>query len=152
MRRGRGGAEITVSLLPMLFGAVLAIAGVARGSRRNVLIGVALACTGVVGVVAPRLVPPRAGLSPERARARRAAAVILPNGIIYLALGLLLRAAIPTSERGGTTPLIAIFAIGMGVLSLLSGLGALARARRADDAPPRRRVNPPTDHPERDAP
>jgi len=101
-----------------------------------VLIGVALVGTGFVGLVGPRLAPPSAGLSDERARARRAATIILPNGIIYLALGILLRTALPASERGGTTALIALFAIAMGILSILSGLGALARARRPDDASP----------------
>lgn len=135
MQPGRGGAEALASLLPVLFGAALVIAGVVSGSRRDVLIGVALVCTGIVGLVAPRLVSVPSGFSPERARARRGAAVMLPNGVIYLALGILLRTAIPTSERGGTTLLITIFAIGMGILSILSGLGALVRARRADDSP-----------------
>jgi len=97
------------------------------------VIGVALAGTSIVGIAGPRLLPPPPGLSAERARARRAAAIILPNGIIYLALGILLRTAIPASERGGSTLLIALFAILIGILSILSGLGAVVRARRPDD-------------------
>lgn len=135
MQRRRGGAEMMINLLPVFLGVVLLVFSIASGSLRNVLIGVALVGTGLVGLVVPRLAPPPPGLSAERARARRAATIILPNGIIYLALGILLRTAIPASERGGTTGLISLFAIVMGVLSILSGLGALARARRSDDAP-----------------
>jgi hypothetical protein len=135
MQPGRGGAETMTSLLPVALGAFLAIAGAIGGSRRDSIIGVALIGTGIVGLVAPRLVPPPPGLSRERSRARRTAVVILPNGIIYLALGILLRVALPASERGGTTALIAVFALGMGIFSLLSGLGALVRARRPDDTP-----------------
>jgi hypothetical protein len=134
MERRRGGAEGMANLLPLFLGVVLLVFGIASGSWRNVLIGVALACTVAVGFVGPRLVPPVPGLSVERTRARRAAAIILPNGIIYLALGILLRTAIPVSERGGSTLPIVVFAIGMGVLSILSGLGAVVRARRPDDA------------------
>jgi hypothetical protein len=123
------------NLLPLFLGVVLLVFGIASGSWRNVLIGVALACTVVVGFVGPRLVPPASGLSAERVRARRAAAIILPNGVIYLALGILLRTALPASERGGSTLPIAVFAIVMGILSILSGLGAVVRARRPDDAP-----------------
>ncbi len=133
MQRRRGGAEIMANLLPLFLGVVLLIFGVASGSWRNVLIGIALACTVVVGFVGPRLVPPAPGISVERERARRAAAIILPNGIIYLTLGVLLRTAIPASERGGSTLPIIIFAVVMGILSILSGLGAAVRARRADD-------------------
>ncbi len=125
-----------MNLLPLLLGVVLLAFGVASGSWRNVLIGIALAGTVLVGFVGPRLVPPVPGLSDERARARRAAAIILPSGIIYLALGILLRTAIPASERGDSTLPIAIFAVVMGVLSILSGLGALVRGRRPDDASP----------------
>ncbi len=135
MQRRRGGAEIMVNLLPLFLGVVLLIFGVASGSWRNVLIGIALACTVVVGFVGPRLVPPAPGISVERERARRAVAIILPNGIIYLTLGVLLRTAIPASERGGSTLPIIIFAVAMGILSILSGLGAAVRARRADDVP-----------------
>jgi hypothetical protein len=135
MQPGRGGAETMTSLLPVALGAFLAIAGAIGGSRRDSIIGVALIGTGIVGLVAPRLVPLPPGLSRERSRARRTAVVILPNGIIYLALGILLRVALPASERGGTTALIAVFALGMGIFSLLSGLGALVRARRPDDTP-----------------
>lgn len=123
------------NLLLLFLGAVLLVFGIVSGSWRNILIGVALAGTVVVGFVGPRLAPPAPGIGAERARARRAAAIILPSGIIYLALGILLRAAIPAAERGGSTVLIAIFAIVMGILSILSGLGALVRARRPDDAP-----------------
>ncbi len=133
MQQRRGGAEMMINLLPVFLGVVLLIFSIGSGSPRNVLIGVALVGTGLVGLVGPRLAPPPPGLSAERARARRAATIILPNGIIYLALGILLRTAIPPSERGGTTGLISLFAIVMGVLSILSGLGALARARRSDD-------------------
>ncbi|MGI8856726.1 MAG: hypothetical protein ACR2JW_13335 [Thermomicrobiales bacterium] len=140
----RRGAEITTSLVPMALGAFLAIAGAIGGSRHDSIIGVALIATGIVGLVAPRLAPPPS-LSRERLRARRTAAVILPNGIIYLLLAILLRTAIPASERGGTTSLIAIFAFVMGVFSLLSGLGALARARRPDDVPTRPATNTRTD-------
>jgi len=133
VQRRRGGAEIMANLLPLFLGVVLLIFGVASGSWRNVLIGIALACTVVVGFVGPRLVPPAPGISVERERARRAAAIILPNGIIYLTLGVLLRTAIPASERGGSTLPIIIFAVVMGILSILSGLGAAVRARRADD-------------------
>ncbi len=135
MQRRRGGAEIMANLLPLFLGVVLLIFGVASGSWRNVLIGIALACTVVVGFIGPRLVPPAPGISVERERARRAAAIILPNGIIYLTLGVLLRTAIPASERGGSTLPIIIFAVVMGILSILSGLGAAVRARRPDDAP-----------------
>ena len=135
MQRQRGGAQTMTNLLPLFLGVVLLAFGVASGSWRNVLIGVALAGTVVVGYVGPRLAPPAPGISVEQARARRAAAIILPSGIIYLALGVLLRTAIPASERGGSTLPIAIFAVVMGVLSILSGLGALVRARRPDDAP-----------------
>lgn len=145
MKRGWGGAEVMTNLVPVLFGAVLGIAGAANGSRRNVLIGGALVATGIVGLVAPRLVPRPPGYSPERARARRAAAVMLPNGTIYLALGILLRIAVPASERGGTTILITVFAVGVGILSILSGLGALVRARRTDDLPVRAPTHPATD-------
>ena len=141
----RRGAEITMSLVPMALGAFLAIAGAIGGSRRDTIIGVALISTGLVGLVAPRLVPPPSGLSRERLRARRSAAILLPNGIIYLTLGILLRIALPASERGGTTTLIAIFAFVTGVFSLLSGLGALVRARRPDDLPPRPITNTRTD-------
>jgi len=136
VQQRRGGAEMMINLLPVFLGVVLLVFSIGSGSPRNVLIGVALVGTGLVGLVGPRLAPPPPGLSAERARARRAATIILPNGIIYLALGILLRTAIPASERGGTTGLISLFAIVMGVLSILSGLGALARARRPDDAPP----------------
>lgn len=142
MKRARG-TEVMVSLLPIVLGAALVVAGAVNGSRRNLLIGVALACTGIVGLVAPHLVPPAPGLGPERERARRAAAVILPTGIIYLALGLLLIIAIPASERGGATLLIIIFSLGMGVLNSLSGLGAIVRARRPDDVPRRPPTPPP---------
>jgi hypothetical protein len=133
--RWRRGAETMTNLLPLFLGAVLLVFGIASGSRRNILIGVALIGTVLVGFVGPRLAPPAPGISAERARARRAAAIILPSGIIYLALGILLRTAIPAAERGGTTVLIAIFAVVMGVLSILSGLGALVRARRPDETP-----------------
>ena len=136
VQRRHGGAEMMTNLLPVFLGVVLLVFSIASGSLRNVLIGVALVGTGVVGFVGPCLAPSPAGLSAERVRARRAAAIILPNGLIYLALGILLRTAIPASERGGTTALIALFAIVMGILSILSGFGALARARRPDDAPP----------------
>lgn len=129
----RRGAERMANLLPLFLGVVLLVFGVASGSWRNVVIGVALACTVAVGFIGPRLVPPAPSLSAERVRARRAAAIILPNGIIYLALGILLRTAIPRSERGGSTLPITIFAIAMGILSILSGLGAVVRARRLDD-------------------
>lgn len=129
----RRGAERMANLLPLFLGVVLLVFGVASGSWRNVVIGIALACTVAVGFIGPRLVPPAPGLSAERVRARRAAAIILPNGIIYLALGILLRTAIPRSERGGSTLPITIFAIAMGILSILSGLGAVVRARRPDD-------------------
>ncbi|MGI8688909.1 MAG: hypothetical protein ACR2M3_10050 [Thermomicrobiales bacterium] len=135
VQRRRGGAENMANLLPLFLGIVLLVFGIASGSWRNVLIGIALACTVVVGFVGPRLVPPVPGISAERERARRAAAIILPNGIIYLALGILLRTAIPVSERGGSTLPIIIFAIAMGVLSILSGLGAAVRARRPDGTP-----------------
>ncbi len=135
VQRRRGGAEMMTNLLPVFLGVALLVFSIASGSLRNVLIGFALVGTGLVGTVGPRLAPPAPGLSAERARARRAAAIILPNGIIYLALGILLRTALPASERGGTTALIALFAIVMGVLSILSGLGALVRARRPNDAP-----------------
>ncbi len=138
MQRRRGGAETMANLLPLFLGGVLLVFGIASGSWRNVLIGIALACTVVVGFVGPRLVPPAPGDSAEQARARRAAAIILPNGIIYLALGLLLRTAIPVSERGGSTLPITIFAVVVGVLSILSGLGAVVRARRPDN---RRRMD-----------
>ena len=134
VQRRRSGAEMMANLLPLFLGVVLLVFGIASGSWRNVLIGVALACTVAVGFVGPRLVPPASGISAERVRARSAAAIILPNGIIYLALGILLRTAIPASERGGSTLPITIFAIVMGVLSILSGLGAVVRARRPDDA------------------
>lgn len=134
VQRRRGGTEGMANLLPLFLGAILLVFGIASGSWRNVVIGVALACTVAVGFVGPRLVPPVPGLSTERMRARRAAAIILPNGIIYLALGILLRTAIPRSERGGSTLPITIFAIAMGILSILSGLGAVVRARRPDDA------------------
>ncbi len=124
-----------MNLLPVILGVVVLGFGLSNGTRRNLLIGVALIGTGIVGIVGSRLAPPAPGMSAERIRARRAAAIILPNGIIYLALGILLRTAIPASERGGTTGLISLFAIVMGVLSILSGLGALARARRSDDVP-----------------
>jgi hypothetical protein len=137
MQQGRGGAAIMTSLLPMAFGAFLAIAGIVGGSRRDVIIGLALVATGLVGLVAPRLVPPPPGLSREQLRARRTAIVILPNGIIYVALGVLLVVVLPASERDGPTVLITIFALGMGTLSILSGLGALARARRPDGTPRR---------------
>ncbi len=132
MQRQRGGAQTMMNLLPLFLGVVLLAFGIASGSWRNVLIGVALAGTVLVGFVGPRLVPAAPGISAERARARRAAAIILPSGAIYLALGILLRTAIPASERGGSTLPIAIFAVVMGVLSILSGLGALVRARRPD--------------------
>jgi hypothetical protein len=135
MQRGQGGAEIMTSLIPLAFGVFLGIAGIVGGSRRDFIIGVALVGTGVVGLVVPRLVPPPSGLSRERLRARRSAAIILPNGIIYVVLGILLRVALPASERDGATLLITIFALGMGVVSILSGLGALARARRPDGTP-----------------
>jgi hypothetical protein len=135
MREERGGAAIMTSVLPLAFGAFLVIAGIVGGSRRDVIIGVALVGTGLIGLVAPRLVPPPPGLSREQLRARRTAVVILPNGIIYVALGILLVVALPADERGGATLLITIFALGMGTLSILSGLGALARARRPDGAP-----------------
>jgi hypothetical protein len=136
MQQGRGGAAIMTSLLPMALGAFLAIAGVIGGSRRDIIIGLALVATGLVGLVAPRLAPPP-GLSREQLRARRTAVVILPNGIIYVALGVLLIVVLPASERDGPTLLIIIFALGMGTLSILSGLGALARARRPDGTPRR---------------
>ncbi len=135
VQQRRGGAEILANLLPLFLGGVLLVFGIANGSWRNVLIGIALVCTVVVGFVGPRLVSPAPGISAERQRARRAAAIILPNGIIYLALGILLRTAIPASERGGSTFPIMIFAIVMGILTILSGLGAAVRARRPDDAP-----------------
>lgn len=135
MQRGRGGAESMTNLLPLILGAALLAFGIANGARRNVVIGVALAGTSIVGIAGPRLLPPAPGLSDERARARRAAAIILPNGVIYLALGILLRTAIPASERSGSTPLIALFAVAVGLLSTLSGLGAVVRARRPDDLP-----------------
>jgi len=135
VQQRRGGAKIMGNLLPLVLGVVLLAFGIASGSWRNVLIGIALACTVAVGFVGPRLVSPAPGISAERERARRAAAIILPNGIIYLALGILLRTAIPASERGGSKLPIIIFAIVMGVLSILSGLGAAARARRPDDLP-----------------
>ena len=149
MQRGRGGVEMMASLVPVVFGAALAIVGAVDGSRRNVLVGVALVCTGVVGLIAPRLVPPPPGLGRERLRARRTAAVILPNGVIYIVLGILLRTVIPASERGGTTTLIALFAVVMGLLSILSGLGALARARRPDDGSPRTPMGAPSSDAER---
>ena len=133
VQRRRGGMEIMANLLPLFLGGVLLAFGIASGSWRNVLIGIALACTVVVGFVGPRLIPPAPGIGAERERARRAAAIILPNGIIYLTLGILLRTAIPASERGGSTLPIIIFAIVMGILSILSGLGASVRARRPDD-------------------
>lgn len=129
----RRGTETMINLLPLFLGMVLLVFGIASGSWRNVLIGMALACTVVVGFAGPRLVPPASGISAEQVRARRAAAIILPNGIIYLALGILLHTAIPASERGGSTLPITIFAVVMGVLSILSGLGAVVRARRPDD-------------------
>ncbi len=135
MQGRRGGAEKMMNLLPLFLGVVLLAFGIASGSWRTVLIGIALACTVVVGFVGPRLVSPAPGISLERQRARRAAAIIMPNGIIYLALGILLRTAIPASERGGATLPITIFAVVMGVLSILSGLGAAVRARRSDDTP-----------------
>jgi Na+/H+-dicarboxylate symporter len=135
MQRRRGGAETMMNLLPLFLGIVLLVFGIASESWRNVLIGVALVGTVLVGYVGPRLAPPAPGISAEQARARRAAAIILPSGIIYLALGILLRTAIPASERGGSTLPIAIFAVVMGILSVLSGLGALVRSRHADAAP-----------------
>jgi hypothetical protein len=121
------------SVIPLVFGAFLVVAGLIGGSRRDTIIGVALVGTGLVGLVGPRLVPPPPGLSRERLRARRTAVVILPNGIIYVALGILLYTALPAAGRDGATLLIIIFALGMGTLSILSGLGALVRARRPDD-------------------
>jgi len=135
VQQRRGDAKIMGNLLPLFLGVALLAFGIASGSWRNVLIGIALACTVIIGFVGPRLVPPAPGISVERERARRAAAIILPNGIIYLALGILLPTAIPASERGGSTLPIIIFAIVMGILSILSGLGAAVRARRPDDAP-----------------
>jgi len=134
--RARARSEVVTSLFPVALGLVLIGFGVANGSRRNLLIGVALACTGLVGVVAPRLLPPPTGIGTERARARRVAAMMLPNGLIYVALGVLLRTSVPESERGGNTTAITVFAFVIGALSILSGLGALARARRPDDVPP----------------
>ncbi|MCA1724500.1 MAG: hypothetical protein LC748_09695 [Thermomicrobia bacterium] len=128
-------AETMMNLLPVILGVVALGFGLSNGTRRNVLIGVALIGTGFVGIVGPRLAPPAPCMSAERIRARRAAAIILPNGIIYLALGILLRIAVPARERGGSTIPITLFALVMGVLSILSGLGALVRARRSDDAP-----------------
>lgn len=145
MQGRRGGSEIMTSVIPLLFGAFLVIAGLISGSRRDTIIGVALVGTGLVGLVGPRLVPPPPGLGRERLRARRTAAVVLPNGIIYVVLGILLRVALPAAERDSATFLIIVFALGMGTLSILSGLGALARARRPDDAPPRPTTNTPTD-------
>lgn len=145
VQRRRVGAETMMNLLPLFLGMVLLAFGVASGSWRNVLIGVALVGTVLVGFAGPRLFPPAPSTSTERARARRAASIILPSGIIYLTLGILLRTVIPASERGGSTLPIAIFAIVMGVLSILSGLGALVRARRPDDtsaaAPETRRAD-----------
>ncbi len=135
MQRRRGGAEMMILLLPVFLGVVLLIFSIASGSLRNVLIGVALVGTGVVGIIGPRLAPPPPGLSAERLRARRAATIILPNGVIYLLLGILLRTVIPASERGGTATVIAVFAVIMGILSILSGLGAVVRVRRSDDPP-----------------
>ncbi|GEM_PF-6272643 len=135
MQQQRGNAEIVTNFLPIILGGVLLAFGIASGTRRNLLIGVALAATGVIGIVGPRLLPPAPALSAERLRARRAAAIILPNGIIYLALGILLRTAIPASERGGSILFITIFAVVIGLLSILSGLGAIARTRRPDDVP-----------------
>ena len=51
--------------------------------------------------------------------------------------------ALPADERGGTTLLITIFALAIGTLSILSGLGALARARRPDGVPARPATNTP---------
>lgn len=141
MRVGRDKAAIITNLLPLALGAFLAISALTDGSRRDLIIGVALVMTGIVGLVAPQLMPPPPGLSMERLRARRTAAVVLPNGVIYLALGILLIVVVPAAERGGTTLLITIFALAIGTLSTLSGLGALARARRTDGVPARPATN-----------
>jgi hypothetical protein len=134
-RQGRARFEVVTGLFPVVLGLALVGFGIANGSRRNLLIGVALACTGLVGMVTLRLLPPPTGISAEQARARRVAAMMLPNGIIYAALGVLLRTSVLASERGGNTTAITAFAFVIGALSILSGLGALARARRPDDIP-----------------
>lgn len=136
VKRGRVNAEIATNLVPMLLGVVLVLVGAINGSRRNLLIGVALACTGIAAIIGPRLLPPMPGLSAERLGARRAAVTLLPNGIIFLALGVLLIVATPERERGGVTTIILLFAFVMGVFSTLSGLGAVVRAHRPDDPPP----------------
>ncbi len=143
-RAGERTAVMT-NLLPVILGAGLIAVGVANDSRRDLLIGVALAGTGIVGLVGPRIVPPAFGISAERARAQRAAAIMLPNGIIYLVLALLLQIAIPATERGGSTLLITLFAFIMGILGILSGLGATVRARRPDGLPPAQPIGRPAD-------
>ncbi len=148
----RARSEVMVTVVPIILGLVLAVTGITQGSRRNTFIGLALAATGVVGLVAPRLLPAAPELDPERARARRTAAVILPNGIIYLILGILLIVAISPSERGGTTLLITIFAFFMGVLSVISGLGAIVALRRLSTLPHTRATRPPADTERREEP
>lgn len=145
MLRGQQvGADMLSATVSLGIGLLLIGTGATTGNVRNLILGGAFAAQGAIGVFVPRLLPPAPGLSPERARARRVAAVILPSGLVFIAAGLLLLAFVPAERRDTLTLAIAVGLLVLGSLNVLSGLGARRRATRPEpEAEPNLREHTP---------
>jgi len=132
MRGGQGNAETTTGVIALAIGVYLLATGIPRGAVSNIVLGATFAVQGIITLVMPRVLPPAPQLDSERARARRVAVTVLPTGVLYIVAALVLLVAVPERDRSGLNMVIAIALLALGVLNVLSGIGARKCVQRPD--------------------
>lgn len=132
MRGGQGNAETITGVIALAIGVYLFATGIPRGAVSNIVLGATFAMQGIITLVMPRVLPPAPQLDGERARARRVAVTVLPTGVLYILAALVLLVAVPERDRSGLNMVIAIALLALGVLNVLSGIGARKRVQRPD--------------------
>jgi len=113
-------------------GVYLLATGIPRGAISNIVLGATFTVQGIITLVMPRVLPPAPQLDGERVRARRVAVTVLPTGVLYILAALVLLVAVPERDRSGMTMVIAVALLALGVLNVLSGIGARKRVQRPD--------------------
>ena len=132
MRGGQGNAETITGVIALAIGVYLLATGIPHGAVSNIVLGATFAVQGIISLVMPRVLPPTPQLDGERARARRVAVTVLPTGVLYILAALVLLVAVPERDRSGLSSVIAIALLVLGVLNVLSGIGARKRVQRPD--------------------